>query len=122
MSRITPERKIICGLDIGTTKICTIIGNYNETTSEYSVLGIVKVPSSGMKGGIIVDMDKTRDSIDRSVKMALKKAGLEKLDSATIGIAGAHIRSLDAVRSININNSDSKSDANIINKENIDQL
>lgn len=122
MNRTAPEKNIICGLDIGTTKICSIIGQYDEETSEFHVLGIGKVPSTGMKGGKIIDMDTTKNSIKKSVAQALSNAGVDKLEGATIGIAGDHIRSMDTERSITINHNDSKNASNIICRDDIVEL
>lgn len=122
MNKTTPEKKILCGLDIGTTKICSIIGHYDEETSEFHVLGIGKVPSTGMKSGKIIDMDTTKNSIKKSVAQALDNAGVDKLEGATIGIAGDHIHSIDTQRSIDINHIDSKNAANIICRDDIQRL
>lgn len=87
------NRKIVTGLDIGTTKICTVIA---EVTSdqEFEIIGIGFSPSKGLKKGVVVDIDKSSNAIRESVNKAQIMAGIE-VDSAFIGIAGSHISSIN---------------------------
>lgn len=87
------SRKIVTGLDIGTTKICTIIA---EVTSneEFEIIGIGFSPSKGLKKGIVVDIDKASNAIRDSINKAQIMAGIE-VNSAFIGIAGSHITSIN---------------------------
>ena len=61
--------KIIVGLDIGTTKICAIIGRKNEF-GKLEVLGLGKAVSEGVKRGIVANIDKTVDAIEKAVNDA----------------------------------------------------
>lgn len=87
------SRRIITGLDIGTTKICTIIA---EVTSndDFEIIGIGFSPSKGLKKGVVVDIDKASNAIRDSINKAQIMAGVE-VDSAFIGIAGSHISSIN---------------------------
>ena len=87
------NKRIITGLDIGTTKICTIIA---EVTSdeEFEIIGIGFSPSKGLKKGVVVDIDKASNAIRESINKAQIMAGVE-VDSAFIGIAGSHISSIN---------------------------
>ena len=95
------ENKIISGLDIGTTKICAIIGEYDPQKNIYKILGLGKAPSLGLKRGVIVDIAKTKQSIIEAVKLAQKRANIT-ITGVTVGIAGDHIRSLNSNSTITI--------------------
>jgi len=111
------EKIILSALDIGTTKICAIVGEYDRSVSEYRIRGIGKVPSSGMKRGVIIDIDQTCASIEAAVSEAIKQAGLEKISGVTVGIAGDHIRSIEAEHAISINRPDNTKKINIIDEK-----
>ena len=83
--------KIIVGLDIGTTKICAIIGRKNEF-GKLEVLGLGKAVSEGVKRGIVANIDKTVDAIEKAVNDASDMAEADVSD-VIVGIAGQHIRS-----------------------------
>ncbi|OFZ72974.1 MAG: cell division protein FtsA, partial [Bdellovibrionales bacterium RIFOXYC2_FULL_39_8] len=88
------NKNIIVGLDVGTTKVCTIVGlDHPETGLE--IIGIGNHPSQGLKKGSVVNIDKTVSSIRSSVEEAKLMAGVN-VTEATIGIAGSHIRSLNS--------------------------
>ncbi len=88
------SRRIITGIDIGTTKICTIIA---EITPENSIdiIGIGLAPSHGLRKGIVVDIDETSKAIKEACQKAERMAGI-KVNSAFVGIAGSHISSLNS--------------------------
>ena len=117
MSKTMNEKTILSALDIGTTKICAIVGEYDSSVSEYHILGIGKVPSSGMKSGVVIDIDQMRASIEASVSLAMKKANIEKISGVTVGIAGDHIRSMDTEHAIPINRQDSSKRVNTIDEK-----
>ncbi|MCB9092416.1 MAG: cell division protein FtsA [Halobacteriovoraceae bacterium] len=83
------EKNIIVALDVGTTKVCTIIGEKNSKGIE--ILGVGSHPSNGLKKGSVVNIEKTVKSIRGSLEEAKLMAGIEDITSATIGIAGNHI-------------------------------
>lgn len=83
--------KIIVGLDIGTTKICAIIGRKNEF-GKLEVLGLGKAVSEGVKRGIVANIDRTVDAIEKAVNDASDMADVDVSD-VIVGIAGQHIRS-----------------------------
>ncbi|OUR93007.1 cell division protein FtsA [Halobacteriovorax marinus] len=88
------ERNIIVGLDVGTTKVCTIVGVQNPN-SELEIIGIGTHPSHGLKKGSVVNIDKTVRSIYASIEEAKLMAGVD-IQSVTIGIAGSHIYSFNS--------------------------
>ncbi len=85
------EDKIIVGLDIGTTKICAIVGRKNEY-GKLDVLGMGKAVSDGVIRGIVTNIDKTIKAIERAVSEAENQAGID-IKVVNVGIAGQHIKS-----------------------------
>jgi len=84
--------RIAVGLDIGTTKIVAIVGRKNEF-GKIEVLGTGTAPSLGVKGGVVVNITQTIESIQKAISKAEEDSGM-KIQSVTVGIAGQHIRSL----------------------------
>lgn len=93
----------LVGIDIGTKKICTIIGQVKSDNGqeEMEVIGYGMAETNGVRKGVIVDMQGTVESIRRSVKEAEITAGVEA-ESAYVNISGSHIQSINAKGSINI--------------------
>ncbi len=83
--------KIVVGLDIGTTKICAIVGRKNEY-DKLEVLGMGKAESDGVIRGIVTNIDKTVNAIEKAVKEAEEQAGID-IRVVNVGIAGQHIKS-----------------------------
>ena len=83
--------KIVVGLDIGTTKICAIVGRKNEF-GKLEVLGMGKAESEGVIKGIVVNIDKTVFAIEKAIKEASDISGID-IGVVNVGIAGQHIRS-----------------------------
>lgn len=83
------DKNILVGLDIGTTKVCTIIALKQKDDLE--IIGVGSHPSYGLKKGSVVNIDKTVKSIRCSVEEAKLMAGINHIDKATIGVAGNHI-------------------------------
>ncbi len=88
------EKNVIVGLDIGTTKVCTIVG-IQGPNSELEIIGIGTHPSYGLKKGSVVNIDKTVRSIQCSLEEAKLMAGVN-IQRATIGLAGSHIYSFNS--------------------------
>lgn len=83
--------KIVVGLDIGTTKICAIVGRKNEF-GKLEVLGMGKAESDGVIRGIVTNIDKTVNAIEKAVREAEDQAGIN-IRVVNVGIAGQHIKS-----------------------------
>ena len=88
------EKNIIVGLDVGTTKVCTIVG-LQHPNQELEIIGIGTHPSYGLKKGSVVNIDKTVRSIQSSLEEARLMSGVN-ITHATIGIAGSHIYSFNS--------------------------
>lgn len=88
------ERKTCVGLDIGTTKICCIVGHLMEKGNDIKLLGAGVAPSSGVRKGIVVNIEETVRCIERAVEAAEKMANV-KVNNAFVGISGDHIRGIN---------------------------
>ncbi len=88
------DKNLIVGLDIGTSKVVTIVAEVN-TAGEVEIIGMGEHPSRGMKKGVVVNIESTVNSIRRSVEEAELMAGCE-IHSVNVGIAGSHINSLNS--------------------------
>lgn len=86
------EPEIIVGLDIGTTKIACIVGRINEY-GKVEIIGMGRSESLGVRSGVVSNINRTVESIQRAVDEATEKAGVEIVE-VVVGIAGQHIRSL----------------------------
>jgi len=89
-----PERNLIVGLDIGTSKVVAIVGEVNDM-EEIEIIGLGSHPSRGLKKGVVVNIESTVQSIQRAVEEAELMAGCQ-IHSVYAGIAGSHIRSLNS--------------------------
>jgi cell division protein FtsA len=80
--------EIIVGLDIGTTKICAVVGEASGT--DINIIGIGTHPSIGLRKGVVINIESTVESIKKAVEEAELMAGCE-ISSVVTGIAGGHI-------------------------------
>jgi cell division protein FtsA len=111
------ENEIIVGLDIGTTKICAIVGKRNAY-NKIDILGMGRVEShNAMKRGELININRTVDAIKQSVQMASSASNVN-IASVFVGIAGQHIRSLHHRGQIMRSNRDDE----MINKGDIRRL
>jgi cell division protein FtsA len=88
------DKKLIVGLDIGTSKVVAIVGEIG-LEGDIEIVGIGSNPSKGMKKGVVVNIESTVQSIQRAVEEAELMAGCQ-IHSVYVGIAGSHIRSLNS--------------------------
>ncbi|MEM9256047.1 MAG: cell division protein FtsA [Pseudomonadota bacterium] len=88
------DKRMIVGLDIGTSKVVAIVGEVG-LDGEIEVVGIGSHPSKGLKKGVVVNIESTVQSIQRAVEEAELMAGCQ-IHSVYVGIAGSHIRSLNS--------------------------
>ncbi|TAE47008.1 MAG: cell division protein FtsA [Bacteroidetes bacterium] len=102
--RTYPNDQIVVGLDIGTTKICAIVGKRNEF-GKINILGIGKAHSDGVSRGVVVNIDKTVQAIREAITEAEKHSGI-KIEVVHVGIAGEHVRSMQHKGIITLNNID----------------
>ena len=87
------QGELVVGLDIGTTKICAVVGEVNEDGIQ--IVGIGTHPSEGLHKGVVVNIESTVESIHKAVEEAELMAGCE-ISSVYAGIAGGHITSFNS--------------------------
>ena len=87
-----PDQTVLVAIDIGTTKVCVLIGEVGARTGGVDVIGIGQAPSDGLRKGVVVDIDRTVQSVAAAVDSAERLSGL-KVRSAFVGISGSHIGS-----------------------------
>lgn len=92
MINMNQQEKIVAAIDIGTTKIVAIIGKKDEA-GKMDILGYGKIRSTGVKRGVVLNIEQTVNAIRQSVELAEAQSGL-KIEDAYVGIAGQHIRSI----------------------------
>jgi len=109
------EKNLIVGLDIGTTKICSIIGELRDE-GQVEVVGVGTSPSTGLRKGMVVNIDATIHSIERAVEEAELMAGVE-VKSLYAGVAGGHIKSINSRGVIAISRKDRE-----ISAEDVDRV
>ena len=86
--------EIVVGIDVGTTKVCTLVGRVEDDKS-IRILGVGLEPSAGIRKGIVVDLPAASRAIKRSVEKAEGTSGLE-ITSAFVSLAGAHVASVNS--------------------------
>ena len=87
------KHSIIVGLDIGTSKVCSAVGEMTEHGVE--IIGIGSHGSSGMRKGVVINIDNTVASIKKAVEEAALMAGCE-INTVFTGIAGGHIKAFNS--------------------------
>ncbi|NOZ68495.1 MAG: cell division protein FtsA [Deferribacteres bacterium] len=86
------DERIVVGLDVGTTKICAVVGEFSiePDSGPVNVIGVGTAPSKGIRKGIITNIENMADSIREAVRQAESMAGVE-IKAVHIGITGGHI-------------------------------
>ena len=84
------KHETVCGLDIGTTKTCTVVASNGPNGLE--IVGVGEAPSLGMRKGVVVDLEETIKSIEAATEKAERMAGVH-FNEVFVGITGDHIRS-----------------------------
>ena len=100
MANNVKNSNIVVGLDIGTSKVVCIVGKYNEN-QKLEIISLGAYPSSGLKKGVVVNIDATTDAIKKAVEQAQSMIE-EKIKSVYVGIAGSHIKSLNSQGAVGI--------------------
>src|SRR5256884_5262839 len=85
------EQTVLVAIDIGTTKVCVLIGE-TPARGGVDVMGIGLAASDGLRKGVVIDIDRTVQSVMAAVEAAERISGL-KVRSAFVGISGSHIAS-----------------------------
>ncbi len=88
------DEPIIVGIDIGTSKICTLVARV-EDGANLRILGVGIEPSQGLRKGTVVDINAAAMAISRSVEKAERTSGFE-INSALVSLAGSHVSSINS--------------------------
>ena len=99
MFRQSHHGNIIVGLDVGTTKICAVVGELIE--GELEIRGISTSASTGLRKGVVVDIESTVESIKNTVKTAESITGFE-INAVYVGISGGHIKGFNSYGAVGI--------------------
>lgn len=91
---------IIVGIDIGTTKVCTLIGKVNRT-GQMEIYGKGCIPCDSVKKGVIIDIEAVSKAIRHSVEQAENSSGM-RIGSAYVNIYGTHVSVLNHIDSIEV--------------------
>jgi cell division protein FtsA len=111
-----PKEKIITGIDIGSTKICTTVACVSE--NKVSIIGVSgNIPSKGINKGNVVDIDSAVEAISQSIEKAERMAGVS-ISSAFVTINGSHIENLNSHGVVAV----SPNDTSEISKEDVSRV
>ena len=88
------DQPVVVGIDVGTTKICTLVGR-EEAPGQIRILGMGMEPSQGLKKGVVVDLEAASKAITRSIERAERTSGLE-ITSALVSLAGSQVSSVNS--------------------------
>ena len=103
MDKKRKNSSVIAGLDVGTTKICAIVGEV--TDDRINILSLKSHPSTGLRKGIVIDIEATANSIRNAVADAAEHAGID-IREVYVGIAGSHIKSFNSFGAVGIKGSE----------------
>lgn len=106
--------KIVVGLDIGSTKICALVGRKDQF-GKIELLGMGKAPSEGVTRGVVINIDKTVTAISEAIEEAEQTSGID-IRIVNVGIAGQHIKSLKQNGSITRDSAENEITRNDVNR------
>jgi len=107
--------KYVAAIDIGTTKIVSIIGKLNEN-NKLEILALGRTPSKGVKRGVVLNIEETVNAIQTTIEEIQTRSGV-MFSYVFVGIAGQHIRSIRNRGYINRDSYDGE-----ITKEDVENL
>ncbi|MFL2931600.1 MAG: cell division protein FtsA [bacterium] len=110
---MSKNNEMFVGLDIGTSKICAVVAEFNDEGT-LEIVGLGKHPSKGLNRGSVVNIDQTVESICAAVEEAEFISGIQ-IKHANVGISGPHIKSLDTNGIVAIKNK-------IVSKEDVQRV
>jgi len=97
--RRTHHGNVIVGLDVGTTKICAVVGEV--VNSELEFRGVSTSSSTGLRKGVVVNIEATVASIRNAVKAAEATTGVE-INAVYVGISGGHIKGINSFGAVGV--------------------
>ncbi len=108
--------QLICGIDIGSSKISTLVAITTPEEREPRIIGFHSAPSRGVKKGLVVDIDQVTSAVDQSVEKAERMAG-QKITRAFASVGGPHITSLNSHGVVAVSNPQGE-----ISQEDVDRV
>ena len=109
------QQSIVAAIDIGTTKIVCLVGRKNES-GKIDILALSKAPSTGVKRGVVLNIEETVNAMKKTVEEVKHKSGVI-FDEVYVGIAGQHIRTIQSRGYVN-----RESDEDEITRKDIERL
>ncbi len=113
-------RDMMIGLDLGTTKVTTIIAEV-DANGEASVIGVGHCAAQGMQRGVVINIEKTVQAIKESVAIAERMAGVQ-VNAVIAGIAGDHIQSINSTGVIAVRPASQKERTGQITQKDVDRV
>jgi len=107
---------LICGIDIGSSKIATVVGMDTTETNELKIIGFNTTTAKGVRKGLVVDIKEATDAVEDSVEKAERMAG-HKINKAFISVGGPHISSLNSHGIVAVSNPQGE-----ISEEDVDRV
>jgi cell division protein FtsA len=95
--------KITSGIDIGTSKVTTIIGQYSDSEEKFNIIAVSSIPSLGFRKGQIVNIEQASNTIVQSIESAERMAGFQ-INSASLCLSAPHIESINSHGVVAISN------------------
>jgi cell division protein FtsA len=102
MSNVKPKAPVLAGVDIGSTKVCFVIGTVNSE-GKIDVAGVGTAPNTGIRQGVVVNIEATTESIKKAKEEAELMSGYS-VHEAWVGVSGTHITSFDSKGMVAIKN------------------
>lgn len=107
---------LICGIDIGSSKIATVVGMSSTDTDELKIIGFNTTKARGVRKGLVVDIKEATEAVEDSVEKAERMAG-HKINKAFIAVGGPHISSLNSHGIVAVSNPQAE-----INEDDVDRV
>ncbi len=107
---------LVCGIDIGSSKISTVVSLLSKDNDDLRVIGVNSVASKGVRKGLIVDIDKVTIALEECVEKAERMAG-HKINQSFVSVGGPHISSLNSHGVVAVANPEGE-----INKEDVERV
>lgn len=108
--------RVIASLDIGSSKIRTVVGTLEEKSQVPNIIGVGIAPSTGLRKGSIIDVEETINSISSALEDAERMAG-EPINHVFLGIGGNHIESMNSKGVIAVSHA-----SNEISEDDVDRV
>jgi len=99
MIRQAHHEGIVIGLDVGTTKVCAVVGEMVK--DELEIMGIGTSASTGLRKGVVMNIESTVESIKKAVKATESSTGVE-ISAVYLGITGSHVKGFDSHGAVGI--------------------